>query len=68
MVLEAEHLVHIGHEVDHPDNLLLDLGGQHKDVGIVLGESPDAHEPVEGAGELMAVHQAHLRHADGQIL
>ena len=36
-------------------------------MGVVLGKGPDPHQAVEGAGTLVAVDQAQLGGAQGQI-
>ena len=41
--------------------------GRHEDVRIVLREAAHAHQAVQRAGHLVAVHQTQLAHAHGQI-
>ena len=36
-------------------------------MGVVLGEAADAEQAVQRAGHLVAVDQAQLRHAQGQV-
>ena len=67
LVLEAEGGVHLVEEPDHVLDLVLHLLGGHEDMGVVLGEAADPEQAVEGAGQLVPVHQAQLTAAQGQI-
>ena len=55
------------HEVEHAAHLVLELLGGAVDVGVVLGEVAHAEEPVQHAGELVAVHLAELGDAQRQV-
>ena len=46
---------------------LLELVGAQEQVRIVLGEPPDAHQPVQRAGALVAVDGAQLGPAERQL-
>mmetsp|Transcript_8779 Transcript_8779/g.18552 ORF Transcript_8779/g.18552 Transcript_8779/m.18552 type:complete len:735 (+) Transcript_8779:385-2589(+) len=59
--------VHAAHEVQRPRHLRLDLVLPAEDVGVVLLEAPDAREAREGAGELVAVQDAEIGVADGEV-
>ena len=50
-----------------PRDLVLNLLGGAEDVGVVLGEVAHAEEAVQHAGELVAVDQAELGHAQRQV-
>ena len=67
LVGQAEEGVDLVKETGHVLYLVLHLVPGHEDVGIVLGEAADAEQPVEGAGELMAVHHAQFAHSQRQI-
>ena len=67
VVLEAEERVHIVDELGHALDLVLDLIGRHEDVRIVLREAADAEQAVQGAGQLMAVHDAELADTQRQV-
>ena len=67
VVLEAEERVHVVNELGDTLDLVLDLIGRHEDVRIVLREAADAEQTVQRAGQLMAVHDAELAHAQRQI-
>ena len=67
MVLEAKLLVHRVDEVDHAHDLVSQLVGTHKQVGVVLVKAAHAEQAVQGAAKLVAVDQANLAGADGQL-
>ena len=67
MVLEAEERVHVVNELGDALDLVLDLIRCHEDVRIVLREAADAEQTVQRAGQLVAVHDAELAHAQRQI-
>ncbi len=67
VILKAEKAVEAVHQVDDALDLGRDLGGQHENMGVVLGEGAHPHQAVQDAGLLVAVHQAHLRQAQGQV-
>ena len=66
-VFQAKHVVHLVEQADNVLNFALHLLPGHEDVGIVLGEAPDAEQAVERAGQLMTVHQTQFAHPQGQI-
>ncbi len=59
-VLEAEDAHDVVDEVEHAHDLVVDLLRRAEDVRIVLREAAGAHEPVDDAGELVAVDGAEL--------
>lgn len=67
VVLKAKLLVHGVDEVDHAHDLVGQLVGTHKQVGVVLVKAAHAEQAVQGAAQLVAVHQANLAGADGQL-
>ena len=67
VIFKAKYAVYLVDQVVHALDLVLDLLGGHEDVGVVLGEAAHPHEPVEGAGQLVAVYQAQLAAAAGQV-
>ena len=67
VVLKAKLLVHGVDEVDHAHDLVGQLVGAHKQVGVVLVKAAHAEQAVQGAAQLVAVHQANLAGADGQL-
>ena len=67
VVLKAKLLVHGVDEVDHTHDLVGQLVGTHKQVGVVLVKAAHAEQAVQGAAQLVAVHQANLAGADGQL-
>ena len=67
MVLKAKLLVHGVDEVDHTHDLVGQLVGTHKQVGVVLVKAAHAEQAVQGAAQLVAVHQANLAGANGQL-
>ena len=67
MIREAELLVNGVNQLGYTDNLILDLLGQHKDVGIILPEAAYTHQTVQRTGQLMAVYQANLAHTNRQV-
>lgn len=67
VVLKAKLLVHGVDEVDYAHDLVGQLVGAHKQVGIVLVKAAHAEQAVQGAAQLVAVHQADLAGADRQL-
>ena len=67
LIGQAKHGVHLVKQAHHVLQLVFQLRGGHEQVGVVLGEAPHPEQPVEGAGELVAVDQAQLAHTQGQI-
>ena len=67
VILKAKLLVHGVDEVDHTHDLVGQLVGTHKQVGVVLVKATHAEQTVQGAAQLVAVHQANLAGADGQL-
>lgn len=67
VVLKAKLLVHGVDEVDHAHDLVGQLVGTHKQVGVVLVKATHAEQAVQGAAQLVAVHQANLAGANGQL-
>ena len=67
LVGQGEGGVDLVEDLHHALNLVLHLLGGHEDVRVVLGEAADAEQPVQSAGQLVAVHYAQLRHAQRQI-
>ena len=65
--LEPELVVDRVAEVEAAGDLVLDLLGGAEDVRVVLREHPHAQEPVEGAGQLVAVQDAGLGHPQRQL-
>ena len=67
VILEAKDRVDL---VDEPVNaldLVADLLRGHEDVGVVLREAAHAHQPVQRAGEFVAVDKPQFAGADGQV-
>ena len=67
-VLEAEAAQHAEHEAEQGPDLLDPLLVGAEDVAVVLREAPDAHEAVQDAAALVAVHRAQLVEAQRQLL
>ena len=67
VILKAKLLVHGVDEVDHTHDLVGQLVGTHKQVGVVLVKAAHAEQAVQGAAQLVAVHQANLAGANGQL-
>ena len=67
VVLKAKLLVHGIDEVDHAHDLVGQLVGTHKQVGVVLVKAAHAEQAVQSAAQLVAVHQANLAGANGQL-
>ena len=67
VALEAEGLQDAGGEIEHAEDLVLELVGAAEEMRVVLGEAPHAHEAVEHPGALEAVDGAELRVAEGQL-
>lgn len=67
VVLKAKLLVHGVDEVDHAHDLVGQLIGTHKQVSVVLVKAAHAEQAVQGAAQLVTVHQANLAGADGQL-
>lgn len=67
VVLKAKLLVHGVDEVDHAHDLVGQLVGTHKQVSVVLVKAAHAEQAVQGAAQLVAVHQANLAGANGQL-
>ena len=67
VILKAKLLVHGVDEVDHAHDLVGQLIGTHKQVGVVLVKAAHAEQAVQGAAQLVAVHQANLAGANGQL-
>ena len=44
-------------QIKHADNFVLQLVGQAKNVGVVLGKAADAKEAVQGARTFVAVNK-----------
>ena len=57
----------LGDEVEHAQDLVLELVGAAEDVRVVLGEAAHAHEAVQHARALEAVDGAELGVAEGQL-
>ena len=51
-------------QVEHPQDLIADLLGQAKDVGVVLGESPYPHQAVHHPRPFIAIDGAQFGPAD----
>jgi len=64
---EAEDGVDVVQELQAREDLGLDVIWGAEDVGVVLLEAPDAGQPRQGAGQLVAVEHAEVRHAEGQL-
>ena len=67
VILKAKLLVHGVDEVNHAHDLVGQLVGTHKQVGVVLVKAAHAEQAVQSAAQLVAVHQANLAGADGQL-
>ena len=67
MILKAKLLVHGVDEVNHAHDLVGQLVGTHKQVGVVLVKAAHAEQAVQGATQLVTVHQANLAGANGQL-
>mgnify|MGYP000485439738 CR=1 FL=1 len=67
MVGEAELVVHARDEVHHAHDLVGELLGGDEQVRVVLVEAAHAEQAVQGTLELMAMHQADLAGANGQL-
>ena len=50
----------------HALDFLLDLIRSHEDMRIILRKAAHTHQPVQRAGELMAVHQPQFAHPQGR--
>ena len=55
------------HEVEQRRDLVLELLLGAEDVAVVLREAADAHQPVQRAGPLVAVHRAELEQPQRQL-
>ena len=66
-LLEAEVAIDRQDQVVHLQALVGQLRLGAEDVRVVLGEAAHAHQPVQRAGRLVAVHDAELGHAIGQL-
>ena len=66
-ILEAEVAIDRQQELIDGHALGFELGLGAKDVGIVLREAAHAHEAVQRAGRLVAMHAAELAHPVGQL-
>ena len=67
VILKAKLLVHGVDEVDNAHDLVGQLVGTNKQVGVVLVKAAHAEQAVQGAAQLVAVNQANLAGADGQL-
>lgn len=67
VILKAKLLVHGVDQVDNAHDLVGQLVGAHKQVSVVLVKAAHAEQAVQGAAQLVAVHQANLAGADGQL-
>ena len=67
VAVEAEGAEDVRREVEHPQDLVLELVGAAEDVRVVLGEAPHAHEAVQDARALEAVDRPQLRPAIRQV-
>lgn len=56
MILKAKLLVHGVDEVDNAHDLVGQLVGTHKQVGVVLVKAAHAEQAVQGAAQLVTVH------------
>ena len=65
--LEPEIAVDRGQQLDEPHRLRPNLVLGAEDVGIVLGEGADAHDPVQRPGGLVAVAGAELGQPHRQL-
>ena len=66
-VLEPKHLVETVDEVHYAEDFALNLFRRHENVGVVLRKAADAHQTVQRAGKLVAVHQSKLGKALRQV-
>ena len=66
-ILKAEIAINAGGQFAKAYGLLHDLLFGTKNMGVVLGKLPDAHDPMQGAMGFVTVTAAELRHPDGQI-
>ena len=66
-VFKAELGVHLIDQRHHPGDLIGNLLAGHEDMGIILGEAAHAEQAVERALQFVAVHQAQLAAAQGQV-
>ncbi len=67
LIRQAEGGVNLVKQLHDVLDLVFELVGGHEDVGVVLGEAADAEHAVQRAAQLMAVHQAQLAVAQGQV-
>ena len=65
--LEPEQVVDELGEVEAAEDLVLDLLAGAEDVGVVLGDVPDAEEAVQRARQLVAVQRRRLGVAQRQL-
>ena len=65
--LETEILVDRHHQVVDLQDLRLELLFGAEDMRVVLRESAHAHQPVQRAGRLVAMHVAEFRQPDRQV-
>ena len=67
LIGQAEEGVDLVEEADDVLYLVLHLIPGHKDMRVVLSEAADAEQAVQRTGQLMAVHQTQLTHAQRQV-
>ena len=66
-ILESERLIDLKGQLDDPDDFGFYLAGRAEDVGIVLGELPDAEKPVHDAAGFVPMHEAKLGNPHGEL-
>ena len=67
VVGDAEHAVDVLDELDHADDLVLDLLGRAEDVRVVEVHAPHAAQAAQLARLLVAPHRAELGDAHRQL-
>ena len=67
LIGQAEEGVDLVEQADDVLDLVLHLIPGHEDVRVVLSEAAHAEQAVQRAGQLVAVHQTQLAHAQRQV-
>ena len=65
--VHPEQVVEVRGVVEAAEDLVLDLLARAEDVRVVLRDVPDAEQPVERPGRLVAVQRRRLRVAERQV-
>ena len=64
---ETEGVEQLKGQIQYAANFGLDLFREAENVGVILSKTPDAHQTVENAAALVAVHGAEFGNSQGEF-